>query len=627
MGVKIEKDNSITISGFEGIGQSPLSDFTDMLGINNSSNPGVAGVNFKFNQTMEKRSDIAWTYFGNSFNNGQIETDESVKYRGAGDYQAVLLKTTGTLPTGLSTGTIYWIKGMFGGDADKALFLATSLQNAINGTYIDFSGAGTGTHTLELLSPYIVRGSTKDKNGNLYFIDNQRRIWWSKNGYERVYCLGQAPSAGTGQGIIYYKGYILIFGANKIDSLKEINEPETALSWQDDIAGVNISITMNPEVGQMGAVPYLSVNDGAIYFNNGNPTSRGDWRLGLFEENVGETFNPATPSTFTCVPDAIYLPDLNGQGYATAINEVREHLIIGTRSNEIFIWDKKSPSFTSKITLPESGVRFIEVKNETAYILAGLDGNAYISNLTSIEPLFKIPETITGNNYSFDTINGGSYKVYYTASALYKVEILFAIDVFGYGYVMSYNTTNGTLLKKNISALGEYLMSDTASISGYISHILTEERNIIIGAHYKTNSLSTYVYTLESLLIRRTVNSGELRYICYDDYKPNIITGLLSYGTYFDKKTLRRLYISLMKPFGAFTVDSINYPEGLKIYYRRSTTDTWTLIKTIDNENYGTIKDIQLETPITDIIDIQFKIELNGNNMNSPQLKLIQLIP
>ena len=627
MGVQILKDNSISISGFEGIGQSPLSDFSDMLGVNNSSNPGTVGVNFKFNKTMEKRSDITWTYFGNTLNNGQIEADESVKYRGVGDYQAVLLKTTGTLPSGLSTGTIYWIKGMFGGDADKFLFLATSLQNAINGTYIDFSGAGTGTHTLELLSPYIVRGSTKDKNGNLYFIDNQRRIWWSKNGYEGVYCLGRAPSSGTGQGIIYYKGYILIFGAARIDSLKEINAPETALSWQENIAGVNISITMNPEVGQMGAVPYLSVNDGAIYFNNGNPTSRGDWRLGLFEENTGETFNPATASTFTCVPDAIYLPDLNGKGHATAINEVREHLIIGTRSNEIFIWDKKSPSFTSKITLPESGVRFIEVKNETAYILAGLSGNAYVSNLTSIEPLFKIPETITGEYYNFDSRNGGSYKVYYTASAVYRDEILFAIDVFGYGYVMSYNTRTGALTKKNISALGEYLMSDTAVISGYISHILTEERNIIIGAHYKTNSTSTYIYTLESLLTRTTIISGALRYICYDNYESNIITGLLSYGTYFDKKTLRRLCISLMKPFGVFTVDSINYPEGIKVYYRRHTTDDWTLIKEVNNELDGQVKDIEIESPITNIIDIQFKIELSGNDMNSPQLKFIQLKP
>ena len=59
--MEINKDNSISVSGFqEGIGQSPLSGFSDMLGINLERN-GSAGVNFKFNKIAEEISPTTFT--------------------------------------------------------------------------------------------------------------------------------------------------------------------------------------------------------------------------------------------------------------------------------------------------------------------------------------------------------------------------------------------------------------------------------------------------------------------------------------------------------------------------------------------------------------------------------------
>ena len=58
----------------------------------------------------------------------------------------VRLTTGGTLPTGLSTGTDYWIIAY---DANNIQF-ASSVANAVAGTEIDLTGAGTGTSTIEV---------------------------------------------------------------------------------------------------------------------------------------------------------------------------------------------------------------------------------------------------------------------------------------------------------------------------------------------------------------------------------------------------------------------------------------------------------------------------------------------
>lgn len=55
------------------------------------------------------------------------------------------LTTTGTLPTGLSTGTNYWAIN----DGTNSLGFATSRANALADTRVDITGSGSGTHTID----------------------------------------------------------------------------------------------------------------------------------------------------------------------------------------------------------------------------------------------------------------------------------------------------------------------------------------------------------------------------------------------------------------------------------------------------------------------------------------------
>ena len=63
------------------------------------------------------------------------------------DGQAVVLLTSGALPTGLTSGTVYYVGGVSG----STFRLATTFANAIAGTYINTSGTQSGT---QYLSPY-----------------------------------------------------------------------------------------------------------------------------------------------------------------------------------------------------------------------------------------------------------------------------------------------------------------------------------------------------------------------------------------------------------------------------------------------------------------------------------------
>ncbi len=61
----------------------------------------------------------------------------------------VLVSSDGTLPGGLDAGTIYYLHGI--DDVNKTVQLATNSLNAMQGTAVNITGQGSGTHTLTAL--------------------------------------------------------------------------------------------------------------------------------------------------------------------------------------------------------------------------------------------------------------------------------------------------------------------------------------------------------------------------------------------------------------------------------------------------------------------------------------------
>lgn len=71
------------------------------------------------------------------------------------NYSKVRFTTTTTLPTGLTAGTDYWLVRVSATTAR----VATSFANAIAGTVISYTDAGTGTHTMTLRWPRYTDGA------------------------------------------------------------------------------------------------------------------------------------------------------------------------------------------------------------------------------------------------------------------------------------------------------------------------------------------------------------------------------------------------------------------------------------------------------------------------------------
>lgn len=71
------------------------------------------------------------------------------------DYTKVQFTTTTTLPAGLSLATNYWIKKQ----SDTTFKVATSYANAVAGTFVDITDAGTGTHSVMGLLPRYTNGA------------------------------------------------------------------------------------------------------------------------------------------------------------------------------------------------------------------------------------------------------------------------------------------------------------------------------------------------------------------------------------------------------------------------------------------------------------------------------------
>lgn len=80
-------------------------------------------------------------------------------------YTRVQLTTTTTLPAGLSLATDYYVIKV----TDLTIKLATTYANAVAGTAIDITSAGTGTHTINTLYPRYTSGA------------GVQAFWWNTN--------------------------------------------------------------------------------------------------------------------------------------------------------------------------------------------------------------------------------------------------------------------------------------------------------------------------------------------------------------------------------------------------------------------------------------------------------------
>ena len=307
---------------------------------------------------------------------------------------AVVLTTTGTLPAGLSTGTIYFINRI---DLGAGTFeFCTTIANADAGTQIDITDTGTGTHTITTINPGTINHIVRDPNaGTRFYHDSNGRAWYNESPSAGVVGTrllhnsaidtgGASVTNGSGQGLAILgtsdasATYLFSFRNALIDVVAvtgatQLEAPSWSNAWQ----------TMNTGAGSSNSHHAVTGQDGIIYYC--------DTRyVGSIRENAGSVFAPGTGSTYTFTQDAL---DLLQYEVANWIEELGIYLLIaGNSYGWIYPWDRLSDSFITPIIVPEKQVSRLKNIGGLVYILAGTWGNIYSTTGEVAKHIKKLPD-------------------------------------------------------------------------------------------------------------------------------------------------------------------------------------------------------------------------------------------
>lgn len=569
-----------------GIGDSPHTGFGAMRNVDVLNRPGIVRINPGMWQhsatpvsvtfTADAGTDKITIASGNLYNDPYLTTAEG---------RAVTLTTTGTLPAGLSTATTYFV--IPGGTA-TTYQLATTLANAIAGTEIDITDAGSGTHTLTTVNLGIPQFFAYDSYASaLYMQDSNGRVW--TNGQSSSgWCLisGNTLTNANAQGLVIWENYLFAFRSAKVDVYGPLTSALGSQSWTNDWQSLTASAGESAD-----HYAYVSSINGKLYFAD-KSTTTGTPYIGSVAVATG-TFAPGTPSTYTFTLTDLDLPKYKT---ITCMEDLGENMLIGTTGREIYTWDTTSDSWNNIIFAPEYRIGAMKTVNNITYFSAGRRGNIYATVGSSAVLFKKFPESILNHPgsiaYKINSMISGNNKLYFGLSGV-------SGTICG---VYSVDLESRALVLEHVNSLGTY-------VAGYIPCMYLDGDTLYVGFASDT----TYRIDRNYVATNGTFNR-------YTSYTANIETPMYEVGTDINKRSFKSIEINF--------ADNLASGEGAKIYYRTGVADSYTLIWTVDYATYGPIQSLYKLSPnIPKTTMIQLKIELTtgASSTTTPQLKSITL--
>ena len=318
---------------------------------------------------------------------------------------AVTFSTTGSLPTGITAGVVYftiWV-------SNTTLKIATSLKNADAGTFIDISGTYTGTATMTFLRMNnILHSVVEPVSGAVYALDTAGRVWANVDGqdvlsYNWFYLLdrdsaGTAPTltSAAGNGLAIWRNYLFVFRNTAIDLYGPLDPSGGTQAWTNSWSSGVIS---------SGLHTAFTSQDDKLYFCNGR-------YVGSLVENAGKTFAPSDGTTYTLSVNALDLPP----NYTTVdIEDYGRYLAIAATSKNkafVFPWARTESSFEFPVEVPEASIQSLQNINNILYVITNSRACVYATNLSSVSLIRKIPY-----NVSRASLNSSDVTLSITCSA------------------------------------------------------------------------------------------------------------------------------------------------------------------------------------------------------------------
>lgn len=551
MSFKVEQEEggemALVFSGHRnGIADSPYEGISDMRNVNIVPIPGEASVNF----ATQIASPISATGSVVSASSGA----DTITISGtAPNTGSAVIFSGGSLPSGITAGTTYWLLAMAGGTYQ--VYTAPGLQSA---DLVNITSDGTGTYaTTDMALPkYFTKASS-----NIYFmVDASGRVWSNIFFAPTLFFeyMGNLPNNDShGNGIIYYEasdgtGYVFVFSDSSIDYATYTG---TAITWAYQwaiSAGTVGSWNANPSAilktpnGTNNNHEAILGPDNKVYYTDKNYIGR--W----YQSDPATPFVPTTKATYTFDQTAV-LPfnDIANCLNATAVNGFS--VIIGGQKNVAYIWDTVISQANSPVFLAENNIQKMVTVNTNTYIFTGNRGRIYVTNGSQAQFFKKLPDHLSGTVEPYYTWGGATSnknQLYFSAMPTTNA----GVSLNTMGGLWAIDLDNKAIRLVNELSYGTY--------AGYISAMIpnfsttASGTGIIMGWY---DGVSTY--GVDSTI--STPYTGSQAYIDYD---------FIPIGTVIKKKTYKNVEYKLSAPMVS--------GESTSIYYRLNLTNCYTLIFT-----------------------------------------------
>lgn len=326
---------------------------------------------------------------------------------------------------------------------------------------------------------------------------------------------------------------------------------------------------------------------------------------------------PSVAPTATLSVSSMLLPSNNAA--VTAV-EIGIYIAIGTQAKNggyyardnglnanIYLWDKEDTKPTTLASsLNETSIQAMFSSNNRIYLVAGIQGNVYITDTNTFTKIKRIP---------------------------WNQNQLFSATTETFPNAMSLNI-NGNLLIGTSSYTAAY-GSDPSNVRHGVWEIsLSEGYPIVFKQQISTGNLGqssplyigfVNVYGSQTLIGWRDGSSYGLDTTDFPLYTSHVAMFESPYyviATRNIRKTFKRLEFLLGRPFIT--------GQEIKLYYRKNLTDDYTLWKTYNYTTLGAVISHDEGATLADVQAVQFKVTLTqptsavfGSNIDLLSITLV----